>query len=159
VIVHKDELHTFKTNKKISKINEKTKQKFYKNVVNFIEAPNNDRVQCVLKASYSVKLCDALIDIYFKKDSLIYDPFTGIGTTQLSCVQNNCAYIGSELSTEIFNIAKERISERIAQKIAENKQIICNEHVKSIQKAYKEYVKKHAKKHVQSEQADIKKVF
>lgn len=42
VFVKKNELHTFITNKEVSKINEKTGQKFYKNYVNYIEAKNND---------------------------------------------------------------------------------------------------------------------
>ena len=112
IFVKKDELHTFKTNKTVSKVNEKTGQKFYKNYVNFIEAKNNDGYKCKLKASYSQDLCNQLINIYFSKGSLIYDPFTGIGTTQLSCVTNECNYIGSELDEDHFNIAIERLSNK-----------------------------------------------
>ncbi|MCK9446002.1 site-specific DNA-methyltransferase [bacterium] len=109
IFVKKSELHTFKTNKEVSKINEKTGQKFYKNYVNYIEAKNNDGYKCKLKASYSQDLCDQLINIYFPIGSLIYDPFTGIGTTQLSCIKNKCDYIGSELDKEHYNITIERI--------------------------------------------------
>ena len=112
IFVKKDRLHTFKTNKKVSKINEKTGQKFYKNYVNFIEAKNNDGYKCQLKASYSQDLCNQLINIYFRKGSLIYDPFTGIGTTQLSCIENYCDFIGSEIITEHYNIAIERVEEK-----------------------------------------------
>ena len=45
VFVKKQHLHTFKTNKEVSKVNEKTGQKFYKNYVNYIEARNNDGYQ------------------------------------------------------------------------------------------------------------------
>ena len=109
VFVKKLELHTFQTNKEVSKINEKTGQKFYKNYVNYIEARNNDGYICKLKASYSQDLCNQLINIYFKKGSLIYDPFTGIGTTQLSCIENECDYLGSELTKEHFDVAIKRI--------------------------------------------------
>lgn len=109
VFVKKDRLHTFKTNKEVSKINEKTGQKFYKNYVNYIEAKNNDGFKSQLKASYSQELVNKLIDIYFPPNSLIYDPFTGIGTTQLSCIHNNCDYIGSEIDREHYDIAIERI--------------------------------------------------
>ena len=78
IFVKKDQLHTFKTNKEVSSVNKKTGQKFYKNYTNYIEARNNDGYKCKLKASYSQELCDQLIDIYFPKGSLIYDPFTGI---------------------------------------------------------------------------------
>lgn len=105
----KEYLHTFKTNKEVSKINEKTGQKFYKNYVNYIEAKNNDGHKCNLKASFSQDLVNQLIDIYFPKGSLIYDPFTGIGTTQLSSVKNKRNYIGSEITKEFYDIANERL--------------------------------------------------
>lgn len=111
IFVKKDKLHSFKTNKEVGKINEKTGQRFYKNYTNFIEAKNNDGYKCQLKASYSQDLVNQLINIYFPSGSLIYDPFSGIGTTQLSCVKNNINYIGSELTKEHFDIAIKRISE------------------------------------------------
>ena len=46
VIVKKDYLHTFQTNKEISKINQKTGQKFYKGYTNLVEAKNNDGIKC-----------------------------------------------------------------------------------------------------------------
>lgn len=102
IFVKKDKLHSFKTNKVISKINEKTGQKFYKNYTNLIEAKNNDGFKSKLKASYSSELVEKLITIYFPEDSLIYDPFMGIGTTAKGCINMNCDYIGSEISTEIY---------------------------------------------------------
>ena len=87
IFVNKSELHTFKTNKSISKVNKKTGQNFYKNYTNYIEAKNNDGFKSKLKSSYSQEFCDKLISIYFSKGSLIYDPFSGIGTTQLSCIK------------------------------------------------------------------------
>jgi site-specific DNA-methyltransferase (adenine-specific)/modification methylase len=116
IFVKKDRLHTFKTNKEVSKINERTGQKFYKNYINYIEAKNNDGYICQLKASYSQDLCNQLINIYFPKGSLIYDPFSGIGTTQLSCIENDCEYIGSELTTEHFNIASDRVAKKRKEK-------------------------------------------
>jgi len=109
IFVKKENLHKFKTNKKISKINKRTGQKFYKNYTNYIEAKNNDGYKCNLKASYSQDLVNQLINIYFAKGSLIYDPFTGIGTTQLSCIKNDCNYIGSELLKEHYDNAIERM--------------------------------------------------
>jgi DNA modification methylase len=85
VIVKKDRLHDFKTNKVVSSINKKTNQKFYKNYTNFIEADNNDGIKSKLKASYSEDLVYKLFNIYFPQQSLIYDPFSGIGTTARAC--------------------------------------------------------------------------
>ncbi len=105
IIVKKDFLHEFKTNKQVSKINEKTGQKFYKNYTNLIEAKNNDGIKCKLKASFSEELVTKLLDIYFPEESLIYDPFMGIGTTARACKKYNRNYLGSELDKEHFNIS------------------------------------------------------
>ncbi len=109
----KQHLHSFRTNKQVSKVNTKTGQKFYKNYVNYIEAKNNDGFQCQLKASFSQDLVNQLINIYFPKGSLIYEPFTGIGTTQLSCIDCGCDYIGSEIVKEHYDIAISRIKEKL----------------------------------------------
>ena len=107
IIVNKEHLHDFETNKTISKINEKTNQKFYKHYVNFIEAANNDKIKSKLKAAYSEDLVLKLINIYFKPNSLIYDPFYGIGTTSRACKKSNRNYIASELDKELYDISIE----------------------------------------------------
>jgi len=115
VIVKKNELHTFITNKEVSKINAKTGQAFYKNYCNYIEARNNDGYKCSLKASYSQELCVKLIDVYFPKCSFILDPFMGIGTTAIACINTNRNYIGYENNEEYYNISQERIQKHTAQ--------------------------------------------
>jgi site-specific DNA-methyltransferase (adenine-specific) len=111
IIVKKKHLKDFITNKKISMINNKTKQKFYKNYTNYIEANNNDKIKCNHKATFSQDMVNKLIEIYFPCKSVIYDPFCGIGTTCLSCIQNDCYYIGSELETEFYELSLKRINE------------------------------------------------
>ena len=105
VIVKKEHLHDFITNKEVSTINEKTKQKFYKNYINIIEAKNNDGIKCKLKASYSEEFVEKLMNIYFPESSLIYDPFIGIGTTARACKKKGRNYLGSELDKEHYDIA------------------------------------------------------
>jgi len=105
VIVKKERLHDFKTNKKVSKINEKTNQKFYKNYTNFIEAENNDKIKSKLKAAYSEDLVYKLFNIYFPIDSLIYDPFSGLGTTARACKKSGRDFIGSEIDEELCKIS------------------------------------------------------
>jgi DNA modification methylase len=109
VIVNKDYLHTFKTNKQVSKVNNKTGQKFYKGYNNLVEAKNNDGIKCDLKASYSTELVEKLIDIYFPIGSLIYDSFSGIGTTPNACKKNGLNYIGSEINEVFWKIACDRL--------------------------------------------------
>lgn len=118
VIVKKDHLHDFKTNKKISKVNSKTGQKFYKNYVNLVEAKNNDGVKTKLKATYSEDLVTKLINIYFPEDSLIYDPFMGIGTTAKACIKTKRRFIGSELDKEHYETSQKQIKNNL--KLYEN---------------------------------------
>jgi len=103
VIVKKDSLHTFRANKEVSSINKKTNQKFYKNYTNLVEAKNNDGIKSKLKAAYSEDFVSKLINIYFESGSLIYDPFSGLGTTARSCIKNNINYIASEIDPNIFS--------------------------------------------------------
>lgn len=118
VIVKKKHLHDFKTNKKISKVNSKTGQKFYKNYVNLVEAKNNDGIKTKLKATYSEDLVTKLINIYFPEGSLIYDPFMGIGTTAKACIKTKRRFIGSELDKEHFETSQKQIKNNL--KLYEN---------------------------------------
>lgn len=109
VLVKKKHLHDFKTNKQVSKINEKTGQKFYKNYTNLIESKNNDGIKCKLKASFSEEFVTKLLDIYFPIGSTIYDPFMGIGTTARACKKSGRNFIGSELDKEHFDISQNKL--------------------------------------------------
>ncbi len=111
IFVKKEKLHTFKTNKEISKINEKTGQKFYKNYVNYIESKNNDGIKSNNKATFSTELVEKLIHIYFPPKSIIYDPFMGIGTTAKGCLSKDCYFLGSELMKEFYDESKIGIKE------------------------------------------------
>lgn len=111
IIVHKDFLHTFQANKEVSKINERTGQKFYKNYYNIIEAKNNDGVKTKLKATFSTDLVEKIMNIYFPEGSIIYDPFMGIGTTAKACVLNNRKFVGSELVREFFEDSIKQLKE------------------------------------------------
>lgn len=110
IIVNKNYLNTFKANKEVSTINEKTGQKFYKNYTNLIEAKNNDGFKTKLKATYSSELVEKLIHIYFPEKSIIYDPFMGVGSTAKACINKNCNYIGSERVEEFYNDSKININ-------------------------------------------------
>lgn len=113
VFCRKEELKTFTANKKVKSIREKTGQKNYENLFNFIEAKNNDGTCDLNKATYSTELCDKLIDIYAKEDSLILDPFNGTGTTGVSALKLGHSYIGIELSKNQCQYTKERIKENL----------------------------------------------
>lgn len=111
VFVRKKELKTFHMNKKVVKIREKTGQKYYENTFNFIEAKNNDKGYWnkVHKGTYSIDLCSQLLNRYFVSNSIILDPFSGVGTTGVACKVNNMDYIGIELDKQFHDIAADRI--------------------------------------------------
>ena len=81
----------------------------YKNVFNFLEAPNNDEVCPIHKATYSTILCRKLMLLYSKEGDVIYDPFMGTGTTAIACIKERRNYIGSEISKRYCEWAKKRI--------------------------------------------------
>lgn len=112
VICRKDEYKTFNINKKVKSVRQDTGQKYYENMYNFIEAPNNDGACKLNKATYSSELCIQLLEMYAQKNYKIYDPFMGTGTTAIACEKwgnNETVCIGSELSEAQVQYSKERL--------------------------------------------------
>jgi site-specific DNA-methyltransferase (adenine-specific)/modification methylase len=119
VVCRKSEFGTFQANKGLKSISEKTGQKYYENVFNFIEAPNNDGPCKLNKATYSSQLVLDLLNIYARENDIIYDPFMGTGTTVIGCHRyadghNNLVCYGSELSAAQIEFSENRIREYIA---------------------------------------------
>lgn len=108
VFARKSELLTFNCNKKVTKIRD-TGQKYYENIFNYIEAPNNDGKCDINKSTYSSELCEKLLHIYSKGGQVIYDPFMGTGTTAIGCLKTNNSFIGSEISKEQVEFSLDRI--------------------------------------------------
>ncbi|NYZ79475.1 site-specific DNA-methyltransferase [Candidatus Micrarchaeota archaeon] len=50
-----------------------------------------------------------------KKDMIVYDPFVGIGTTALACLDLKVNYLGTDVDHNYIKIANERIEEIKAQ--------------------------------------------
>ena len=109
VFCRKDEYKTFTANKKV-KSQSRTGQNYYENIYNFIEAKNNDGSNKLNKATYSSDLCEQLLNIYAKENSLVYDSFNGTGTTGVACIRLGLNYIGSELSEEQCKYSIERLN-------------------------------------------------
>lgn len=114
VVCRKNEYKTFQGNKKVTKTSARG-QKYYENVFNFIEAPNNDGSCDLNKATYSSELVLKLLNIYAKPTDIVYDPFFGTGTNSIGCMKyndgdNDIVCIGSELSTAQIEYAKNRIA-------------------------------------------------
>ena len=103
-------MDTFICNKKVVSVRERTGQKMYENVYNFLEAPNNDGMCKLNRATYSSELCEKLLNLYGKNGMTVYDPFMGTGTTAVACKRLGMNYIGSELSPAQTEFANNRIA-------------------------------------------------
>jgi site-specific DNA-methyltransferase (adenine-specific) len=56
-----------------------------------------------------VELMKILIENSSKPNDIVFDPFIGIGSTAIACLETNRKFIGCELDTTYWNIANERI--------------------------------------------------
>lgn len=68
-------------------------------------------------AEKPVELLERFIRVSSQENQVIFDPFMGSGSTGVACLNNNRNFIGYELDTTCFEIAKERI-ELIQKEIA-----------------------------------------
>lgn len=64
-----------------------------------------------------LQVFDFLVKLASNENDLVLDPFTGSGTTALTCIDNNRNFIGCEIHREYFDIACERIEKHIEQKL------------------------------------------
>lgn len=121
VLCRKSEYMTYTANKPVTSVRS-TGQKMYGVVYNYISAPNNDGSCALNKATYSSDLCNKLLSIYAKPNSIVYDPFMGTGTTAVACKQMGHYYVGSELSPAQCEYALERLGE--TTKIEKKKAVV-----------------------------------
>jgi site-specific DNA-methyltransferase (adenine-specific) len=49
-------------------------------------------------------------------EDLVLDPFSGIGTTALGCINTHRKFVGMEIDDNYFEIAQKRINEAIRDK-------------------------------------------
>ena len=110
VFARHSELNTYENNRRVKSVSEKTGQKYYEAVYNFVDAANNDGKCELNQATFSTELCLKLFDIYCQKGWVVYDPFMGTGTTAHACVEYGCGYIGSELSKAQCEYAENRVN-------------------------------------------------
>jgi site-specific DNA-methyltransferase (adenine-specific) len=109
VFCRKKELGTFHANKKVISRIEKTGQANYENVYNYLEARNNDGSNKLNKATFSTELVVKLLNIYGKPLGLLYDAFSGIGTSCLGAKEFGMNYVASELSKEQVEFANQAL--------------------------------------------------
>ena len=98
-----------KVNKTEQKV-EKRKGRYPKNVIRFKSCYPNSIVHPTQKP---IDLMEYLIKTYTLEGELVLDFTMGSGTTGVACVNTNRKFIGIELEENYFNIAKERIEEKL----------------------------------------------
>ena len=113
VFVRKGEVETYVNNRRVNSVSEKTGQKYYEAIYNYVDAANNDGKCPLNQATYSSELCLKLMDIYCLDGYVVYDPFMGTVTTAVACVKRGggISYIGSEISEKQCEFAEKRIEE------------------------------------------------
>ena len=114
VFCRKDEYMTYFMNKQRAGISKKG-QATYRNMMNIIEAPNNDGVNPLNKATFSSSLVYKLLSMYAKNGMVVFDPFMGTGTTAIGAIKYGCDFLGSELSESQCKYAMNRISKEMSQ--------------------------------------------
>lgn len=82
---------------------------FYRNV---IVAPTNKNREFskIHKAVMSKEFCDEVIKEFTSPGDIVLDPFFGMGTTGVCCLEQGRRYIGFELYQEYVDKARERIN-------------------------------------------------
>lgn len=73
-------------------------------------APENKQRAYGHPAMFPVELPKRLIKMLSYEGDLVLDPFMGIGTTGVACVELKRRFIGIELSEDYYNSAKERLN-------------------------------------------------
>lgn len=64
------------------------------------------------KASFPEELVLRIIKDFTKEGETIFDPFMWSGTTGIVCAKMNRNFVGCELDTDMFEIAKQRIENK-----------------------------------------------
>ena len=60
--------------------------------------------------NFSPNIVKQFIEVYSKKNQIVFDPFMGSGTTCMVCVENGRGYLGSEIIESTCKIAENRIN-------------------------------------------------
>ena len=72
---------------------------------------SKDKIAFKHRAIFPEKLANDHIISWSNEGDIVYDPFIGSGTTAKMALANNRQYIGSEVSAEYVEIAKERLKQ------------------------------------------------
>jgi site-specific DNA-methyltransferase (adenine-specific) len=57
----------------------------------------------------SLKLTERILEVFTKEGDLVFDPFSGVGTTAVACKTLGRNFIGTELNQEYIEVANQRL--------------------------------------------------
>lgn len=60
-----------------------------------------------------LSVIEEILRIHTNENDLVFDPFSGSGTTALACINNTRKFIGSEIDKKYFDIACSRLRDKI----------------------------------------------
>ena len=83
---------------------------FYNNVIHLKDNSNKDFSK-IHRAVMAKDFCDEIIKEFTRKDDIVLDPFFGLGTTGVSCIEQGRHYVGFEIFEEYFNVANDRLND------------------------------------------------
>lgn len=95
-----------------------------------VDGNRNNPYSNIHKAVMAKSLSDEVIKEFTIEGDIVLDPFFGMGTTGVSCVEQGRHYIGFELCEEYCNAAQERIENAIKE--LSNEGDICSKYVTKI---------------------------
>lgn len=78
-------------------------------IKNHITTSVNTKTLKTHKAIMNYDVADWVFKSFIPKNSLVLDPFMGTGTTAIACINNECDYVGFEISKEYYDISQERL--------------------------------------------------
>ena len=62
-----------------------------------------------------LNVIEEILNIHTNENDLIFDPFSGSGTTALACLNNTRKFIGSEIDKRYFKNAYKRLNSQEKQ--------------------------------------------
>jgi site-specific DNA-methyltransferase (adenine-specific) len=83
--------------------------------LNSICRVKREHYQFIHPTQKPVELLQHLINLCSQPNELVFDGFSGSGSTAISCIKTNRRFIGCELDKEYFNLACNRIDTELKQ--------------------------------------------
>lgn len=87
-------------------------ERYPKSVITF---PKDTQKKALHPTQKPVALCEWLINTYTNAGDTVLDNCMGSNSTGIACINTNRNFIGMEKDKEIFEIAKDRVTERLNQ--------------------------------------------